>query len=61
MKVVKTAKVKLTDEEKEILSKASYVVDEICTNICATEGEVDLENDVCELLNDIQATISNLI
>jgi hypothetical protein len=61
MKVVTLAKVKLTDEEKEILSKASYVVDEICTNICATEGNVDLEEDVSDILNDIQATISNII
>ncbi len=61
MKVEKIAILKLTDEEEEILSKAQYVVDEICTSICATEGNVDLEKDVCELLNDIQATIRNII
>ena len=61
MTVEKIAILKLTNEEEKILNKARYVVDEICSSICATEGNVDLEKDVRELLNDIQAIISNII
>ena len=54
-------KVRLNDEEKETLKKANKIVNDVFDEIHAIESEVDLEDDVLDVLDDLQATIRYLI
>ena len=56
MTVEKTTNVKLTDEEKECLRQANYILREIYNKVCDASdysSEIELEDDVQDIINDI--------
>lgn len=57
MVVERTAKVKLTKEEKTTLEKAHDIVNEIWNELCDSGQEVEFEDNMDDLLDDMQAAI----
>ena len=56
-----TRKIKLNDEEKEVLNKVQKIVDDIFYKKANLKDKIDLEDDVADILDDLQATINTII
>ena len=56
-----TRKIRLNDEEKEALNKAQKIVDDIFYKMANLKDKIDIEDDVADTLDDLQATINTII
>lgn len=61
MTVEEVVKVRLTNEEEEILERANDIVNKIYIETCSYDCEVEYENGIYGLLDDMQSTIKSIM
>jgi len=61
MTVEKTVKIKLTNEELQILAKANSIINDIYNNISDYSCEVEFEDNVEDVLDEMQSNIRYII
>lgn len=61
MKMEKVLKVKLEEEEKEALKQVVNIVNDIFNKSDGCEDEIEIDDDILDMLDDLQATIRTII
>ena len=61
MTVEKTVRIKLTDEEQQILIKANNIINEIYNNTSDYSCEIDFEDNIEDVLDEMQSNIRYII
>ena len=61
MTVEKTVRIKLTDEEQQILIKANNIINEIYNNTRDYSCEIDFEDNIEDVLDEMQSNIRYII